>query len=69
MPTSITMEIAEIDRETTFAEDLPVLQSVQRGLKSRGYQGGPLVLNPAGGVDNEVSVQALHTWVREALEA
>ena len=64
-----TMEIAEIDRETTFAEDLPLLKSVQRGLHSRGYEGGPLVLNPKGGVDNEVSVQAIQGWVREALEA
>lgn len=64
----VTMEIAEIDKKTTFAEDLPVVESVQRGLMSRGYEGGPLVLNPAGGVDNEVSVQAIHAWVRTALE-
>ncbi|HMB74921.1 MAG TPA: RHO alpha subunit C-terminal catalytic domain-containing protein, partial [Kiloniellaceae bacterium] len=63
-----TMEIAEIDKKTTFVEDLPVVESVQRGLNSRGYAGGPLVLNPKGGVDNERSIQAIHGWVREALE-
>lgn len=63
----VTMEIAEIDKKTTFVEDLPLVEAVQRGLMSRGYQGGPLVLNPKGGVDNELSIQALHGWVREAL--
>ncbi|MGI9305532.1 MAG: aromatic ring-hydroxylating oxygenase subunit alpha [Gammaproteobacteria bacterium] len=62
-----TMKIAEIDRDTTFAEDLPVLRDVQRGLASRGYRPGPLVLDPKGGVENELSIKTLHTWVREAL--
>ena len=30
-----TLKIAEIDRDTTFAEDLPLINSVQRGLKSQ----------------------------------
>lgn len=62
-----TLEIAEIDRDTTFAEDLPLLNSVQRGLNSRGYRPGPLVLDPNGGVDNELSIYTFHRWVREAL--
>ena len=62
-----TLEIAEIDRDTTFAEDLPLLRSVQRGLSSRGYKPGPLVLDPNGGVDNELSIYTLHRRVREAL--
>ena len=64
-----TLAIADIDRTTTFAEDLPILQSVQRGLASRGYRPGPLVVDPAGGVDNELSVQTIHQWVRDALDA
>jgi hypothetical protein len=42
------------------------VESVQRGLKSRGYKPGPLVLDPACGVHSEHSVQALQSWMREA---
>ncbi len=62
-----TLKVAEIDRTTTFAEDLPILDSVQRGLASRGYDAGPLVLDPKGGVNNELSVYSIHQWVRAAL--
>lgn len=62
------LKIAEIDRRTTFAEDLSILESVQRGMMSRGYVPGPLVIDPDGGVDNELSIHAIHGWVREALE-
>ena len=62
-----TREIAEIDRRTTFAEDLPLVNAVQRGLHSRGYVPGPLVIDPNGGVDNELSVATVQRWVREAL--
>lgn len=41
-------EIIELDRTTTFAEDLTIIDSVQRGMKSRGYQPGPLILDPSG---------------------
>ncbi|MEM7118632.1 MAG: aromatic ring-hydroxylating dioxygenase subunit alpha [Chloroflexota bacterium] len=41
-------EIIELDRTTTFAEDLTIIDSVQRGMKNRGYQPGPLVLDPSG---------------------
>lgn len=41
-------EIIELDRTTTFAEDLTIIDSVQRGMKSRGYKPGPLVLDPSG---------------------
>lgn len=41
-------EIIELDRTPTFAEDLSIIDSVQRGLKSRGYRPSPLVLDPSG---------------------
>ncbi len=41
-------EIIELDRTTTFYEDLSIIDSVQRGLKNRGYRAGPLVLDPSG---------------------
>ncbi len=68
-PTSEELEIAELDRHTTFAEDLSIIDSVQRGLGSRGYQSGPLVLDPSGvaTVFNENSVHAFQNLVLEAL--
>jgi hypothetical protein len=29
---------------------------------------GPLVINPAGGIDSEHSVAVLHEWMREAVD-
>ena len=59
--------LAELDRTTTLAEDVGLVESVQRGLKSRGYQAGPLVLDPDHGVDSEHSIEALKSWLLEAL--
>jgi hypothetical protein len=39
---------------------------VQRGLKSRGYKPGPLVLDPNCGLNSEHSVMKLQQWMREA---
>jgi hypothetical protein len=36
--------MASQDRATTVEEDIHLVESVQRGLKSRGYVPGPLVL-------------------------
>ncbi len=47
-PTPEQWEIIELDRTTTFAEDLSIIDSVQRGMRSRGYSPGPLVLDPSG---------------------
>ena len=56
------------DRETTVAEDIRLVESVHRGLKSRGYVPGPLVIDPEGGVNSEHSLVALHRWMRESIE-
>ena len=61
--------LARQDRETTVAEDIGLVESVQSGMKSRGYTPGPLVVDPKGGVNSEHSVQCLQNWVREALGA
>lgn len=61
--------LAEQDRDTTVAEDVKLVNSVQRGLQSLGYASGPLVLNPGYGVNSEHSVQALQQWVLEALDS
>ncbi len=62
-------KVMELDRTTTFAEDLELVRCVQRGLGSRGYRPGPLVLDPRGGIRSEHSVAVLHAWLRESLGA
>ena len=62
------LRLARQDRETTVEEDIHLVESVQRGLRSRGYRPGPLVLDPEGGVNSEHSIRALHRWMRDAAE-
>ncbi len=59
--------LAEQDLNTTVAEDIRLVEAVQRGLESGGYRPGPLVINPAGGVMSEHSIAALNGWLDEAL--
>jgi hypothetical protein len=44
------------------------VESVQRGLKSRGYVPGPLVVDPGCGVNSEHSILHLQRWMREAVD-
>ncbi len=60
--------IVDLDRQTTFAEDLVLVKNVQRGLNSMGYRPGPLVVDPNGGIDSELSTSKLHQWLREAVD-
>ena len=60
--------LARQDRETTVAEDLRLVESVARGLKSRGHRPGPLVLDPAGGLNSENAIRTLQQWMREAVD-
>jgi phenylpropionate dioxygenase-like ring-hydroxylating dioxygenase large terminal subunit len=57
------------DRETTVEEDIHLVESVQRGLSSRGYRPGPLVIDPSGGVNSEHPIMHLQQWVRHFLKA
>ena len=61
-------QLAMQDRETTVEEDIHLVESVQRGLKSRGYRPGPLVLDPKCGVNSEHPVMHLQRWMREAVD-
>ena len=56
------------DRKTTVEEDIHLVESVQRGLRSRGYKPGPLVVDPSCGVSSEHSIMHLQRWMREAVE-
>ena len=67
-PSDVIDRLALQDRETTVEEDIHLVESVQRGLGSRGYMPGPLVLDPNCGVNSEHSIRALQQWMREAVE-
>jgi len=58
-------ELAVQDRTTTVEEDIHLVESVQRGLNSRGYVPGPLVIDPQCGVKSEHSIQVLQNWMRD----
>ena len=59
--------LAEQDLRTTVAEDVRLVESVQRGLESGGYRPAPLVIDPAGGVNSEHSIRVLYEWLGEAM--
>ena len=63
----VIRRLAVQDRATTVEEDIHLVESVQRGLTSRGYNPGPLVLDPQCGVNSEHSLLALHGWMRDAI--
>ena len=64
----VIRNLAAQDRETTVEEDIHLVESVQRGLKNRGYRPGPLVVDPKGGVNSEHSLHALQQWMRDAVD-
>lgn len=63
----VVRNLAKQDRETTVEEDIHLVQSVQKGLKSRGYKPGPLVVDPQSGVNSEHSIKVLQQWMREGV--
>ena len=67
MDSETVRRLALQDRSTTVEEDIQLVESVQRGLHSRGYKPGPLVIDPKGGVQSEHSIASLHKWLLEAL--
>ena len=69
-PTLEQAEIIELDWDYTVSEDFDIMDSVQRGMNSRGYRPGPLIEDPSGvaTVHSEDSVPHLHDLVRAALD-
>ena len=65
----VVNQLAQLDLDTTLAEDIRLVESVQRGLNSRGYQSGPLVIDPEHGVNSEHSLHMLQQWLRQGAEA
>jgi len=64
----VIRRLAVQDRATTVEEDIRLVESVQRGLRSRGYRPGPLVLDPRCGLRSEHSIRALQQWMRDAVD-
>ena len=64
---SVIRQLAQQDRQTTVEEDIGLVESVQRGMRNRGYRPGPLVIDPAGGVNSEHSIKVLQEWMQAAL--
>lgn len=64
----VVRRLAVQDRATTVEEDIRLVESVAEGLKSRGYRPGPLVLDPACGLNSEHSIKTLQQWMREAVD-
>ena len=65
-PSETVSMLAEQDLTTTVAEDVRLVNSVQQGLNNLGYRPGPLIIDPAYGVNSEHSIRAIHEWVRQA---
>ena len=63
----LIVSLAEQDLGTTVAEDVRLVESVQRGLESGGYRPAPLIIDPAGGVNSEHSIRVLYEWLGEAM--
>lgn len=68
-PTADQQALIELDWTTTVAEDVDLMDSVQRGVRSRGYRPGPLITRPSGvaTIHSEDTVPHLHSLVRAAL--
>ncbi len=64
---TVVRTVAEEDANTTVAEDLALVASVQRGLASRGYRPGPLIIDPDMGVNSEHTIAAIKAWYEEAM--
>lgn len=62
-------QLAAQDLSTTVAEDVMLVESVQRGLNSRGYRPGPLVIDPNQGLNSEHSIKYLYDWYLDAMGA
>lgn len=68
-PTDELREIIDLDWDTTVSEDLKLVESTQRGIRSRGYRPGPLVTEQSGvaSVHSEDAVAHLAALLLPAL--
>ncbi len=68
-PTAAQQTVIDLDWTTTVAEDFDLMESCQRGMHSRGYRPGPLIVDPSGTASTqyENAVPHLHRLWREAM--
>lgn len=66
-PNAMEQEIILQHRNTTFAEDGPIVDSVQRGLESGGFVTGPLVVDAECSSQSEHPILAFNLLYKEAM--
>lgn len=66
-PNPVEAEIIHQHRTTTFAEDGPIVDSVQRGLESGGFDTGPLVVDAGCTSQSEHPIMAFLSQYRDAM--
>ena len=66
-PNAVETEIIHQHRTTTFAEDGPIVDSVQRGLESGGFDVGPLVVDPGRTSQSEHPILAFNALYQAAM--
>jgi len=68
-PTEEQMKLIQTDLQTTYTEDVQLLESVQRGMQNRGYKPGPIVIKKdgVGTMNSENGVFAIQRMVLDAL--
>ena len=67
-PTEEESAVIKYLHETVRTEDVALCESVQRGLHSRGYQPGRLIVDPARTDASEHAVHHFQSLVRQALQ-
>lgn len=67
IPDEDVMALLETHSQTTGAEDAVLMGNIQRGLRSRGYQTGPLMVDANDAGEGEQGVAHLQSLLREAL--
>ena len=60
-------ELIDHHATTTFAEDIPIIERVQQGLGSRGYEPGPLMIDSEKSQYSEHAVAAIQQLWRDAM--
>ena len=66
-PSAVEAELIETHAATTFAEDIPLVESVQRGLASRGFEAGLIMVDEANSDRSEHGVKAFQDLYRQQM--
>jgi phenylpropionate dioxygenase-like ring-hydroxylating dioxygenase large terminal subunit len=65
-PSHAERKLVHQHRATTFPEDFPLVEAVQRGILSRGYERGPVMVDRVPSSLSEIGVRAFQDLVRDA---